>query len=140
MGPLTATGPNAADVAAEREAVRRHLGFLFSTPAYWPSLELFGWRERGERLHALTREGRWDEMLSLVDEAMLDAFAPSAAYGEIAELLGEWYGGLTGWIPFPVPADPGHDAEAARAIARLQQPRLPAGPDAAARSGVEETS
>jgi len=25
----------------------RMLGFLYSTPAYWPSLELFGWQDRG---------------------------------------------------------------------------------------------
>jgi probable F420-dependent oxidoreductase len=131
VGPLTATGPTAGHVASERESVKRHLTFLFSTPAYWPSLELFGWRERGEALHGLTREGRWNEMAGIVDEAMVDTFAPSAPYAEIADVLCEWYGGLTGWITFPVPSDPDHDADAAKAIARLKEAR--AG-DAAARS------
>lgn len=123
VGPLTATGPSADHVANERESVKRHLTFLFSTPAYWPSLELFGWRERGESLHALTREGRWEDMAGLVDEEMVDAFAPSAPYSEIAEVLTRWYGGLTGWITFPVPSDSSHDADAARAIARLKEAR-----------------
>ena len=46
LGSLVATGPDAASVAQEREKWRRMLGFLYSTPAYWPSLELFGWQDR----------------------------------------------------------------------------------------------
>ncbi|MEE4660588.1 MAG: TIGR03617 family F420-dependent LLM class oxidoreductase, partial [Halieaceae bacterium] len=38
LGPLTATGKDEATVAAEWEKQRGLLGFLFSTPAYWPSL------------------------------------------------------------------------------------------------------
>jgi probable F420-dependent oxidoreductase len=120
VGPLTATGVDRDAVAREREGVRQLLTFLFSTPAYRPSLELFGWQERGERLHALSREGRWGEMAGLVDDAMLDAFAPTGDYGEIATVLAEWYGGLTDWITFPMPDDPARDADAAAAVARLR--------------------
>ena len=55
-----------------RERIRQLLTFLYSTPSYWPSLELFGWKDRGERLHELTRRGAWDEMAGIVDDAMLD--------------------------------------------------------------------
>jgi probable F420-dependent oxidoreductase len=120
VGPLVATGKGRDEVAREREGVRRLLTFLFSTPAYRPSLELFGWQERGERLHALSREGRWGEMAGLVDDAMLDTFAPTGDYGEIAGVLREWYGGLTDWITFPMPADPARDADAAAAVAQLR--------------------
>jgi probable F420-dependent oxidoreductase len=47
-GGLIATGADEAAVAAQREHVRELLTFLYSTPAYWPSLDLFGWRETGE--------------------------------------------------------------------------------------------
>lgn len=121
VGPLTATGAGPEDVAREREGVRQLLSFLYSTPSYWPSLELFGWRERGEKLHELTRRGAWGEMAGIVDDAMLDTFSPTGSYAEIADVLLEWYGELTDWITFPMPADPAHDADAARVIAQLRQ-------------------
>jgi alkanesulfonate monooxygenase SsuD/methylene tetrahydromethanopterin reductase-like flavin-dependent oxidoreductase (luciferase family) len=120
VGPLTATGIDREAVAREREGVRQLLTFLYSTPSYWPSLELYGWKERGERLHALTREGRWGDMGGVVDDAMLDTFAPSGTYAEIADVLREWYADLTDWITFPMPDDPARDPDAAKVIRTLQ--------------------
>jgi probable F420-dependent oxidoreductase len=120
ISPLTATGHTAEDVAREREGVRQLLTFLYSTPSYWPSLELFGWKERGERLHEISRRGAWDEMAGIVDDEMLDTFAPTGSYDEIADVLREWYADLTDWITFPMPADAAQDAHAARVIARLR--------------------
>jgi probable F420-dependent oxidoreductase len=120
VGPLTATGRTTEDVARQREGVRQLLTFLYSTPSYWPSLELFGWQERGERLHELSRRSAWDEMAGIVDDEMLDTFAPTGSYDEIADVLRDWYADLTDWITFPMPADPAQDADAARVIARLR--------------------
>ncbi|MGH0038507.1 MAG: TIGR03617 family F420-dependent LLM class oxidoreductase [Myxococcota bacterium] len=119
VGPLVATGPDAESVARERERTRQLLGFLYSTPSYWPSLELFGWQERGEALHALAREGRWSDMAGVVDDAMLDAFAPTGAFDEIADVLREWYGGLTDWIALPLPEDPANDGSISEVIRQL---------------------
>lgn len=119
-GGLVATGRDAAAVAREREHVRELLTFLYSTPAYWPTLDLFGWRDVGERLHRLTREGKWSEMAGAVTDEMLDALVPQAPYSEIAGVLKDWYGGLATRINFPVPADPADDALAQRAIAELR--------------------
>lgn len=120
VGPLTATGPTAADVEQEREEVRQMLTFLYSTPSYWPSLEIFGWQERGEHLHRLTREGRWGDMRDVIDDTMLDAFSPTGTYGEIAGVLTDWYGELTDWILFPMPKDPARDTDAARVVGQLR--------------------
>jgi hypothetical protein len=100
--------------------VRRLLGFLFSTPPYWPPLELFGWKEHGEKLNQLSRAGSWDEMTRIVSDEMLDAFSPSARYGEIGEVLREWYGGLSDWITFPMPEAPGRDSGVARALRAIR--------------------
>ncbi len=118
--PLIATGVDAASLAAEREKARQLLGFLYSTPAYWPSLELFGWRERGERLRARSREGRWAELGSLIDDEMLDTFVPSGPFCELAETLRHAYAGLASWICLPTPADPAHDAALAAVIEELR--------------------
>jgi probable F420-dependent oxidoreductase len=120
VSPLVASGATPTDAKRAREERRGLLGFLFSTPAYARSLELFGWSECGERLHALSREGRWQEMSALVSDAMLDAFVPTAPYSEIADLLRDWYAGLADRIAFPMPDDPARDAEAGRAIERLR--------------------
>jgi probable F420-dependent oxidoreductase len=119
VAPVCATGRDDAAVRRQREEKRKSLAFLYSTPAYWPSLDLFGWKERGEELHRRTREGRWQEMSELVTDEMLDRFVPSAPYADLPDVLREWYGGLADTLVFPMPDDPADDREAARAIARL---------------------
>lgn len=120
LGPLIATGRDEAAVAAAWERQRRLLGFLYSTPAYWPSLELFGWQDKGQQLLDLTREGRWQDLESVVTDPMLAQFVPRATYAEIAEVLRERYAGLADSITFPMPEDSADDALAAAAIARLR--------------------
>ncbi len=120
VGPLVATGPTPEDVAREREQARQLLTFLYSTPSYHPSLELFGWKDRGERLHELSRAGRWEEMAGLVDDAMLDAFVPTGTYGEIAGVMKDAYGSITDTIALPPPTEPGDDAAFAEVLARLR--------------------
>ena len=46
-GRRVITGATADAVLAERERQRRLLAFLYSTPAYAPTLELYGWAELG---------------------------------------------------------------------------------------------
>jgi probable F420-dependent oxidoreductase len=122
-GGLVVTGATDAEVAAERERVRELLTFLYSTPAYWPTLELFGWRELGLRLHQLTREGRFADLKGAVSDPMLDALVPQGHYEQIADVLRDWYGGLATSLTFPLPDDPRHDAAIARAIAALSEGR-----------------
>jgi hypothetical protein len=100
--------------------MRGLLGFLYSTPAYWPSLEMFGWQDRGERLQAMTRAGEWQRMAEVVDDEMMEAFVPRGTYGHIDTVYRERFGGLAGRVTFPVPADPAHDEQAAEVIARLR--------------------
>jgi len=122
-GGLVITGATTAEIATEREHVRELLTFLYSTPAYWPTLELYGWREIGEKLHGLTREGRWADMKGAITDAMLDALVPQGSYDDIARVLRAWYGGLATSLTFPLPDDPTHDAQVARAIAALREGR-----------------
>jgi probable F420-dependent oxidoreductase len=120
-GGFIATGRDASAVAREREHARELLTFLYSTPAYWPTLDLFGWREVGERLHRLTREGKWGEMTGAITDDMLDSIVPQGRYAEIAQVVRSWYGDLATRINFPLPSDPADDPLAARAIAELRE-------------------
>jgi probable F420-dependent oxidoreductase len=117
--PLCAVGASLETAKRRRERHRALLAILFSTPNYWPSLELFGWKERGEHLRRLAREGRFDRMASALDDEMLDAFVPTATYDEIPDLLREHYAGLADGISFGLPEDPAEDEAVARVVDRL---------------------
>ncbi len=121
VGPIIATGATDADVQREREKSRELLTFLFSTPSYWPSLELFGWKEHGEQLHQLTREKRWGDMGGIISDEMLDAFVPTGTYAEIAEILREWYADLTHRISFPLPENEGEDTAVVEVLEQLHR-------------------
>jgi alkanesulfonate monooxygenase SsuD/methylene tetrahydromethanopterin reductase-like flavin-dependent oxidoreductase (luciferase family) len=120
IGPLIVTGPDAETLAREREKTRQMLTFLYSTPSYWPSLEIFGWQDRGEKLHQLTREGRWGDMEGIIDDEMLSTFAPTGSYDEIVDVLSDCYADISPWITFPMPEDPAHDPLVAKVIERLR--------------------
>jgi probable F420-dependent oxidoreductase len=121
LGPLLATGKDTIAVAREWEKQRNMLGFLYSTPAYWPSLELFGYEDAGQQLLDLTRAGNWAAMADVLTDEMLEKFVPRGTYGEIADVLKSRYSGLTRRITFPMPADPANDALAAAAIVSLRE-------------------
>ena len=120
LGPLTATGRDEQTVAAEWEKLRNMLGFLYSTPAYWPSLELFGWQDRGQQLLDLTRAGRWAELHTVVTDEVLEKVVPRGVYDDIAAILKARYGGLTTRLTFPAPEDPADDEKAAQVIRQLR--------------------
>jgi hypothetical protein len=96
------------------------LGFLYSTPAYWPSLELFGWQDKGQQLLDMTRSGDWDAMQSIITDDMLEQFVPRGTYDEIAGVFRERYAGLTRRITFPMPENPEDDALVAEVVRQLQ--------------------
>lgn len=117
--PFVATGPDRAAVAAERETIRQHFGFLYSTPQYRKTLELHGWGDLGDRLHRLTREGKWDRLTAEIDDRVLDALVPSAPYDDIAAVLVEWFGELCSGLALRMPQNPADDAAMKKMLARL---------------------
>jgi probable F420-dependent oxidoreductase len=120
VGTPIITGTDAAAVAAERERQRGMLAFLYSTPAYRRTLELFGWAEVGEQLQQLTRADRWDAMASLVTDEMLDELVPQARYEDLPAVLHARYGGVAHGVVLPPPVDPSADGRVAAVIAALQ--------------------
>ena len=120
VSALLATGKNNKMLAAEKEKQRGLLGFLYSTPSYWPSLELFGWQDKGEQLLQMTREGCWQDMPNIIDDEMLSQFVPMGTYDDIPDILKARYGNISTTINFPLPDDPADDTLAAKAIAELK--------------------
>lgn len=88
------TGPTPADVARSLEEQRAVLAFLYSTPAYRRTLELFGWADVGRDLQSMTRSGNWDRLRDLLTDDMMTTLLPLATWDELPQVLEEWFGGL----------------------------------------------
>jgi probable F420-dependent oxidoreductase len=72
---MVATGRDEEALVDAVAGVRRQIGFYASTPAYRPVLEHHGWGDLHGEAHTLTREGRWDELGTMVDDEVLQTFA-----------------------------------------------------------------
>lgn len=119
---FVATGVDAAAVRRERERIRTYLGFVFSTPQYWPSLELLGWNDVGPTLQENSRANHWEAMAAGIPDALFDALVASGPYSEIAPVLRDWYADLTDAITLRLPEDPADDPAFRRLVETLRQP------------------
>ena len=117
---LVATGRDESAVARARAGICELFGFLFSTPSYWPSLDLYGHGGLGPELQARTRSGRWSEMTALVPDALVDALVPAAPYEAVADVLRARFAGLAERITFPLPDDPADEPAVREVISALR--------------------
>jgi len=91
---LLVTGESDAELAANREVVRKQLGFYGSTPAYKPTLDAHGWGDLHFELNAMSKRGQWDEMAALISDEILETIAVVAPRGEMAGALRARFAGL----------------------------------------------
>jgi probable F420-dependent oxidoreductase len=96
-GPMfVVTGRDEDEMAAAAVGVRGQIAFYGSTPAYRGVLELHGWGDLQDELNRMSKEGRWGEMGTLIDDDILAAFAVVAPLDEVAAgLKARWGGALT---------------------------------------------
>ena len=120
VSPYMNTGSTAEEIAESREANRRQMAIMYSTPNYWGPLRLRGVEELGAQLRALTREGRWDELADCLNDDLVDEIAISGDYVDSAHLLKERYGDLPVSLRFPLPDDPADDGQVAKALEILR--------------------
>ena len=100
-------GRDAAAVARERERQRRLLAFLYSTPAYAPTLELYGWDDLGPRLRELIRRERWADLGAVLSDEVLDTLVPAGTFEELPGVLVQRFAGLGQGITVSVPGGRG---------------------------------
>jgi probable F420-dependent oxidoreductase len=121
IGTPVVTGANAASVAGERERQRRLLAFLYSTPAYAPTLELYGWDDVGPRLRELIRRDRWEDLPGILSDEILDTLVPCGTFAELPGVLRDRFAGLGRGIVVNPPADAGDDPAFRTVVAALQE-------------------
>jgi probable F420-dependent oxidoreductase len=103
-GGFVVTGPDAKTVAKGFEWVRQRVAFYGSTRSYLPILSLHGLDELGLKLHAMSLEGRWNEMAGEVPDQVVRIFAACGTYDEITRAIDERFGGLADSIEMNFPA------------------------------------
>jgi probable F420-dependent oxidoreductase len=82
-------------LARARSAMRRHLAYYASTPAYRPVLDLHGWGELQTELNACSKRGDWVGAAKLIDDEVLDTFTIITGPDDFAAEVRARYGGLT---------------------------------------------
>ena len=65
-------------------STRRLLAFYGSTPAYRPVLDAHGWGDLQPELNAMSKQGRWQEMTSLISDEILHTIAACGSPAEVA--------------------------------------------------------
>jgi probable F420-dependent oxidoreductase len=103
-GPMfVVTGRDEDEMAAAATGVRRQIAFYGSTPAYRGVLELHGWGDLQDELNRMSKEGRWADMGTLIDDEMLATFAVVAPLDEVAGKLIERWSGVLSRLSFYTP-------------------------------------
>jgi probable F420-dependent oxidoreductase len=120
IGTQVITGRNSDAVVLERERQRRLLAFLYSTPAYRPSLELYGWGELGSQLRSLIRAEHWDDLSAVLSDEVLDTLVPSATFEELPTLLHQRFDSFGGSLIVSPPSDASEDGAFAEVIHALR--------------------
>lgn len=108
-GPsFVVTGADEESMKKAADGVRQQIAFYGSTPAYRGVLELHGWGALQDELNALSKQGKWVEMGTLIDDEILNTFAVVAEPEQVAPELLKRYGDCVSRISFyaPYKADP----------------------------------
>jgi probable F420-dependent oxidoreductase len=107
------TGRDEAEYAASKKAAQERIAFYGSTPAYKGVLDSIGRGEMQGELNAMSKQGRWKEMGTLIDDEMLDKFGVIGEPHEIAPAMLERYGSFVDRTSTSFPVS---DGEQRRAI------------------------
>jgi probable F420-dependent oxidoreductase len=86
------TGRDEEELAASKNLIRQQIAFYGSTPAYKPVLESVDAGGLQGELNAMSKQGRWAEMGTLITEDMVNAFAVVGEPSEIAEQIKKRFG------------------------------------------------
>jgi probable F420-dependent oxidoreductase len=87
-------GDTEHELAQARQFVKQQIAFYASTRTYEPVLAAHGWQDLTPKLHRKSVEGDWQGMAELISDEMLDAYAITGTYGDLAEKVKNRYGGL----------------------------------------------
>jgi len=100
------TGSNEEEIQRNTIEIKSQIAFYASTPSYHKVLDKHGWRDFGEKMNAMTKQNRWDEMWKEVPDEILHEFAVVAPPDELPYAVREKYDGLLDRVSYYFPFDP----------------------------------
>jgi probable F420-dependent oxidoreductase len=92
--PFIALGETDEALQKSVQAVKGTIAFYASTPAYLPVLDLHGWSDIHPQLLKLSKQGRWQEMGSLIDDELLNALCVVGNAAQCARQLKQRFEGV----------------------------------------------
>jgi probable F420-dependent oxidoreductase len=92
VNAMVITGETEEAIQIAEKSIKDLLGFYATTPAYRPPMEAVGYGDLQPELNKLSKEGKWDELSSYIDDDFVKAFTTKGRPEEIAEKLKEKYG------------------------------------------------
>ena len=103
------SGADEQQFARTKKATCKQIAFYGSTPAYRPVLEQHGWGALQSELNLLSKQGRWDEMGTLIEDDILNEFAIVGEPGDIVPGIRARFGDIVDRVatrfPFVTEAD-----------------------------------
>jgi probable F420-dependent oxidoreductase len=84
---ITMIGDTDEEIATARTKAKGQIAFYGSTPAYRVMLAHHGWEALQPELNAMSKQGRWLEMMALVTDDMLDTIGVSGRPAEVGRRL-----------------------------------------------------
>jgi probable F420-dependent oxidoreductase len=109
-------GRNDEERDALRKSIRNTLAFYSSTRTYKAVLDSYGWGDVTMRLNELSRKGDWASLPNQITDEMIDVFAVSGTYDDIADKIKARYEGLLDHVSFYHPHHLGMDQDGWRQV------------------------
>lgn len=96
-------GDTREEIEAAKAPVRQQISFYASTPAYSGVMEAHGWGEAARRLTEKSKRGDWGGMAEEITDEMLEVYATTGTYDEIADKVKQKYTGYLDRVAFYFP-------------------------------------
>ncbi len=97
------TGADEEAYLRARTGTSRQIAFYGSTPAYKGVLDAHGWGGLQGELNVLSKQGKWEEMGTLITDDIVEAFAIVAEPDDVATQLKARYGDILDRVAAMVP-------------------------------------
>jgi probable F420-dependent oxidoreductase len=111
-------GDSDEELERARDAVRMQIAFYASTRTYVRVLESHGWGDTCTRLNEKAAQGDWGGMASEITDEMLDVFAITARWTDVAAKVKARYTGILDRVALYLPFRPDADVDRWRHIVR----------------------
>ena len=100
-GGFVVTAKTEDELERQIEITRKRISFYASTRSYSNVMKLHGWADEAAELHRLSVGGKWDEMVNVVTDEMIEEFCVVGTWDVIAGKMKEKYSGINSQVSFP---------------------------------------